>query len=334
MPSTAVIITIVIVVLSLAFDFINGFHDTATAVATTITTRALKPKTAILLCAVFNFLGAFMGTAVAKTVGDDIVSHQFMPQWVLIGVLVACIVWNLLTWYFGIPSSSSHALIGSLIGGGIAYNRTFSVVQWANVFDHVIVWLVLGPAIGFVLGYIIMVALNWILRPLKPRFVNRLFQKLQIVASAFMALNHGGNDAQKSMGIITMALLSGGLISTFEVPTWVIGACALAMALGTSIGGKKIIKTMGSGMAKLTPVSGFAAQMGAATSILGATIFDAPVSTTQVITTTIMGVGASKNVKSVKWGVAKNIIWAWILTVPLSAIIAGITVEILRLFIG
>lgn len=334
MPSTAVIITIVIVILSLTFDFINGFHDTATAVATTITTRALKPKTAILLCAIFNFLGAFMGTAVAKTVGDDIVNHEFMPQWVLIGVLVACIVWNLLTWYFGIPSSSSHALIGSLIGGGIAYNRTFSVVQWANVFDHVIVWLVLGPAIGFVLGYIIMVALNWILKPLKPRFVNRLFQKLQIIASAFMALNHGGNDAQKSMGIITMALLSGGLIGTFEVPTWVIGACALAMALGTSIGGKKIIKTMGSGMAKLTPVGGFAAQMGAATSILGATIFDAPVSTTQVITTTIMGVGASKNIKSVKWGVAKNIIWAWILTIPLSAVIAGIIVEILRLFIG
>lgn len=179
-----------------------------------------------------------------------------------------------------------------------------------------------------------MVALNWILRPLKPRMVNRLFQKLQIIASAFMALNHGGNDAQKSMGIITMALLSGGLISTFDVPIWVIGACAMAMALGTSIGGKKIIKTMGSGMAKLTPVSGFAAQIGAATSILGATLFDAPVSTTQVITTTIMGVGASKNIKSVKWGVAKNIIWAWILTVPLSAVISGLIVEILKMFIA
>ncbi|MDO5038659.1 inorganic phosphate transporter [Clostridium sp.] len=333
MPSTAVIITIAIVILALSFDFINGFHDTATAVATTITTRALKPKTAILLCATFNFLGAFMGTAVAKTVGDDIVSHNYMPQWVLIGVLIACIVWNIITWYFGIPSSSSHALIGSLIGGGIVYNRSFHVVQWANVFDHVIVWLVLGPAIGFVLGYIVMVILNWILKPFKPRGVNRLFQKLQILASAFMALNHGANDAQKSMGIITMALLSGGLISTFDVPIWVIGACALAMALGTSVGGKKIIKTMGSGMAKLTPVGGFAAQMGAATSILGATIFDAPVSTTQVITTTIMGVGASKNIKSVKWGVAKNIIWAWILTVPLSAIIAGIVVEILKIIV-
>lgn len=331
MPSTAVIITIAIVILALSFDFINGFHDTATAVATTITTRALKPKTAILLCATFNFLGAFMGTAVAKTVGDDIVSHNYMPQWVLIGVLIACIVWNIITWYFGIPSSSSHALIGSLIGGGIVYNRSFHVVQWANVFDHVIVWLVLGPAIGFVLGYIVMVILNWILKPFKPRGINKLFQKLQILASAFMALNHGANDAQKSMGIITMALLSGGLISTFEVPTWVIAGCALAMALGTSIGGKKIIKTMGSGMAKLTPVGGFAAQMGAATSILGATLFDAPVSTTQVITTTIMGVGASKNIKSVKWGVAKNIIWAWILTVPLSAIIAGVVVELLKI---
>ncbi len=331
MPSTAIIITIAIVVLALSFDFINGFHDTATAVATTITTRALKPKTAILLCAIFNFLGAFMGTAVAKTVGDDIVSHNYMPQWVLIGVLISCIIWNIITWYFGIPSSSSHALIGSLIGGGIVYNRSFHVVQWANVFDHVIVWLVLGPAIGFVLGYIVMVILNWILKPFKPRGINKLFQKLQILASAFMALNHGANDAQKSMGIITMALLSGGLISTFEVPTWVIAGCALAMALGTSIGGKKIIKTMGSGMAKLAPVGGFAAQMGAATSILGATLFDAPVSTTQVITTTIMGVGASKNIKSVKWGVAKNIIWAWILTVPLSAIIAGVVVELLKI---
>ncbi|MBP1889402.1 PiT family inorganic phosphate transporter [Clostridium moniliforme] len=333
MHSTAIIITIAIVILCLTFDFINGFNDTATAVATTITTRALKPKTAIILCAVFNFIGAFTGTAVAKTVGDDIVSHKYMPQWVLIGVLIACIIWNIITWYFGIPSSSSHALIGSLIGGGIAFNRAFSVVQWGNVFNHVIIWLVLGPATGFVLGYIIMVALNWILRPLKPRMVNRLFQKLQIIASAFMALNHGGNDAQKSMGIITLALLSGGFISTFDVPIWVIAACAMAMALGTSIGGKKIIKTMGSGMAKLTPVSGFAAQVGAATSILGATLFDAPVSTTQVITTTIMGVGASKNIKSVKWGVAKNIIWTWILTVPLSAIISGITVEILKLFI-
>lgn len=333
MHSTTLIVTILIVILSLSFDFINGFHDTATAVATTITTRALHPKTAILLCAVFNFVGAFMGTAVAKTVGDNIVSHEFIPQWAIVGVLISCIIWNLITWYFGIPSSSSHALIGSLIGGGIACNHTIHVVQWANVFDDVIVWLIVGPLIGFVLGYIIMVALNWILKPFKPRLVHRIFQKLQIVASAFMALNHGGNDAQKSMGIITMALLSGGLISEFEVPTWVIGACALAMALGTSVGGKKIIKTMGSGMAKLTPVGGFAAQMGAATSILGATLFDAPVSTTQVITTTIMGVGASKNVKSVKWGVAKNIIWAWVLTIPLSALISGAVIEIMRIFI-
>lgn len=330
---SSLIITILIVFLALAFDFINGFHDTATAVATSITTKALTPKQAIIICCICNFIGAFMGTAVAKTVGDNIVSHTSIPQWVIMCVLISSIIWNLLTWYFGIPSSSSHALIGSLIGGGIVYNRSFHVVQWANVFDHVIVWLVLGPAIGFVLGYIVMVILNWILKPFKPRGVNRLFQKLQILASAFMALNHGANDAQKSMGIITMALLSGGLISTFDVPIWVIGACALAMALGTSVGGKKIIKTMGSGMAKLTPVGGFAAQMGAATSILGATIFDAPVSTTQVITTTIMGVGASKNIKSVKWGVAKNIIWAWILTVPLSAIIAGIVVEILKIIV-
>lgn len=330
---STVVITVIIVVLAVAFDFINGFHDTATAVATTITTRALSPGVAIALCAVFNFVGAFLGTAVAKTVGDNIINHEFMPQWVIIGVLISCVVWNLITWYFGIPSSSSHALIGSLIGGGVVYNGTIKVIQWNNVFDEVVVWLILGPLVGFILGYFIIVILNWILKPFKLAAVNKLFLKLQIVASAFMALNHGSNDAQKSMGIITMALISGGFISTFEVPDWVIFACALAMALGTSIGGKKIIRTMGSGMTKLTPVKGFAAQMGAATSILGATLFHAPVSTTQVITTTIMGVGASENLKSVKWGVAKDIIWAWVLTIPLSAAISGGVVFLMKLFI-
>lgn len=327
------IITVVIVILAVTFDFINGFHDTATAVATTITTRALSPKVAIILCAIFNFIGAFLGTAVAKTVGDNIIDHKFMPQWVIIGVLISCVIWNLVTWYFGIPSSSSHALIGSLIGGGIAYNGTIKVIQWENVFSDVILWLIVGPVIGFILGYFIMIMLNWILKPFKLSIINKVFLKLQILASAFMALNHGSNDAQKSMGIITMALVSGGFISTFEVPYWVIFVCALAMSLGTSIGGKKIIRTMGSGMTKLTPVKGFAAQMGAATSILGATLFHAPVSTTQVITTTIMGVGASENVKSVKWGVAKGIIWAWILTIPLSAIISGLVVLLMNIFI-
>lgn len=332
MPST-LIITGIIVVLALSFDFINGFHDTATAVATTISTRALRPKTAILLCAFFNFIGAFMGTAVAKTVGDDIINHKYLPQWCLVGVLASCIIWNIITWYFAIPSSSSHTLIGSLIGAGIAFNGSIDKIQWGNVFNHVVVWLILGPAIGFILGYIIMLILNWTFRKCKIGIVNKLFLKMEILGTAFMALNHGANDAQKSMGIITMALLSGGVISTFDVPTWVIAACALSMALGTSIGGKKIIKTMGNKMTKLNPVGGFASQIGAAVSILGATIFDAPVSTTQVMTTTIMGVGASKNIKSVKWGVARGIIWAWVLTIPVSAVISGILITVVKFII-
>lgn len=332
MEST-MILTILIVVMVLIFDFINGFHDTATAVATSITTRALKPATAILICSIFNFIGAFTGTAVAKTVGDNIVNHAFIPQWVIFGVLISAIAWNLITWYFGIPSSSSHALIGALVGGGIAYNLNFNVVNWNNLFNDVVIWIFIAPIIGFTVGYILMVLLNWILKPFKIHVVNRFFLKLQVLAGALMALNHGGNDAQKSMGMITMALLSGGFISTFEVPKWVMGSCALAMALGTSIGGKKIIKTMGSGMAKLTPVNGFAAQTGAAGVIFMATLFHAPVSTTHIISTTVMGVGASKRFKSVKWGVAQNIVWAWILTIPITASFSSVIILIMKLFL-
>lgn len=326
-------ITILIVILVLIFDFINGFHDTATAVATSITTRALTPTTAILVCSLFNFVGAFTGTAVAKTVGENIVSYASVPQWVIFGVLVSAIIWNLITWYFGIPSSSSHALIGALVGGAIAYTCTFDVVNWHNLFYSVVLWLFISPVIGFVVGYILMVILNFILKPFKFHIVNKLFLKLQVIAGALMAFNHGGNDAQKSMGIITMALLSGGFISTFDVPTWVIIVCASAMALGTSIGGKKIIKTMGSGMAKLTPVNGFAAQTGAATVIFIATLFHAPVSTTHIISTTVMGVGASKRLKSVKWGVAKNIVWAWVITIPITASVSALIITIIKMFI-
>jgi PiT family inorganic phosphate transporter len=326
-------ITILIVILVILFDFINGFHDTATAVATSITTRALSPKTAILVCSIFNFIGAFTGTAVAKTVGENIVNYKSIEQWVILGVLISAIIWNLITWYFGIPSSSSHALIGALVGGGIAYTGTLKVVDWYSLFHSVIIWLFISPIIGFIVGYIIMKILNYILKPFKYHLINKLFLKFQVVAGALMALNHGGNDAQKSMGLITMALLSGGFISTFDVPTWVIVACASAMALGTSIGGKKIIKTMGSGMAKLTPVNGFAAQTGAATVIFIATLFHAPVSTTHIISTTIMGVGASKRFKSVKWGVAKSIVWAWVLTIPITASLSALIIYMIKLFI-
>lgn len=330
---SSLMLVILIVIFAVIFDFINGFHDTATAVATSITTRALTPKNAIIICCIFNFLGAFTGTAVAKTVGDNIVSHTVTPQWVIMCVLIVSIVWNILTWYFAIPSSSSHALIGSLLGGVIAYNNSFSVINWYNLFHSVVLWLFLSPVIGFFVGYIIMNILNSILKNCKRRLVNKIFLKLQILAGAFMAFNHGGNDAQKSMGIITMSLLSGGLISSFKVPVWVVFLCALSLALGTSIGGKKIIKTMGSGMTKLTPVNGFAAQTGASLVILCATFFKAPVSTTHIITTTIMGVGASKRLKSVKWGVAKSIVWAWILTIPITAIFSALFIYAVKLFL-
>ncbi|MDR3597255.1 anion permease [Clostridium sp.] len=326
-------ITVLIVVTVLIFDFINGFHDTATAVATSITTRALTPRAAIIICAIFNFLGEFSGTAVAKTVGENIVSHSSIEQWVIFGVLISAIIWNIITWYFGIPSSSSHALIGALIGGGIAYNNSFNVVNWSNLFHDVVIWIFIAPIIGFVVGYFLMIALNWILRPYKPSLINKIFLKLQVVAGALMALNHGSNDAQKSMGLITMALLSGKFIQDFNVPTWVIACCALAMALGTASGGKKIIKTMGSGMAKLTPVNGFAAQSGGAAVIFLATFFHAPVSTTHIISTTVMGVGASKRIKSVKWGVAQNIAWAWVLTIPITACLSAVIIYIMKLFI-
>ena len=327
------VLTIFIVIVALAFDFINGFHDTATAVATSISTKAMTPNHAIIICGIFNFVGAFMGTAVAKTVGDDIVSHTSIPQWVILCVLISSIIWDLITWYFGIPSSSSHALIGSLIGGGIAYTSTFSAVNWYNLLHSVVLWLFISPVIGFFVGYIIMKILNLFLKPFKISIINRIFLKLQVVSAAFMSFNHGGNDAQKTMGIITMALLSGGLISTFNVPKWVIVVCALSMSLGTTLGGKRIIKTMGTGVAKLTPVSGFAAETGASCVILAASLFHAPVSTTHIITTTIMGGGASKTFKSVKWGVAKEIVWAWVLTIPISAGMAGVFILIVKQFV-
>lgn len=327
-----VFISVLIIIFAVIFDFINGFHDTATAVATSITTKALTPRSAIVICCIFNFIGAFTGTAVAKTVGDNIVSHTSTPQWVIMCVLIASIIWNILTWYFAIPSSSSHALIGALVGAGIAYNNSFSVVNWYNLFHSVVLWLFLSPIIGFLVGYILMNVLNFALKSCKRTIVNKIFLKLQILAAAFVAFNHGSNDAQKSMGIITMSLLSGGLISVFEVPTWVIAICALSLALGTSVGGKKIIKTMGSGMTKLTPVNGFTAQIGAAFVILTATLFKAPVSTTHVITTTIMGVGACKRFKSVKWGIAQSIVWAWVLTIPVTAAFSAFIIYILKSF--
>ncbi|MDS1030163.1 inorganic phosphate transporter [Bacillota bacterium LX-D] len=322
---------VVVVILALAFDFINGFHDTANAIATSVSTRVLSPRAAIIMSASLNFLGAFISVKVAHTIGSGIVDPELISQNVVVAALLGAIIWNLLTWYFGLPSSSSHALIGGLLGAAIIYRNSLFVVSWSTLFWKVMLWLILSPVIGFIVGFIFMTILNWILRPLRPATVTNIFSKAQIISAALMALNHGGNDAQKSMGIITMALLSGGVIAQFEVPLWVKLSCALMMALGTSMGGWKIIKTMGMNMARLAPVNGFAAETGAAAVIFTATMLHAPVSTTHIISTSIMGVGAAKRLSSVKWIVAKNIVWAWVLTIPICACLSGILIAIFEM---
>lgn len=325
------IVTIIVVVLALGFDFINGFHDTANAIATSVSTRVLSPREAIIMAAGLNFLGALVSTKVAKTVGSDIVAPDKVIQTVVVAALLAAIIWNLITWYFAIPSSSSHAIIGGLVGAAIVYKGSFAIVNWTNLWVKVVLWLFLSPVIGFVFGYIIMVGLNWLLRRTRPTTVTKIFSKAQIASAAAMAFSHGGNDAQKSMGIITMALFSGGLISSFDVQTWVKIACATSMALGTSVGGWKIIKTMGVNMAKLAPVNGFAAEAGAATVIFTATMLKAPVSTTHIISGAIMGVGASKRLSSVRWSLAQSIAVTWVLTIPTCSILAGLIMYIIRL---
>lgn len=325
MLSGAVGLTVVIVILAVSFDFINGFHDSANAIATSVSTRVLTMRQAILMSAALNLVGAFINVKVAGTIGSGLINPGNISQNIVIAALVGAIIWNLITWYFGIPSSSSHALIGGLIGAAITCNKgDFSVVYWVNFLWKIVLWLFMSPLIGFIMGYIIMHLLNVCLKSSKPSTVTRVFSKAQIFSAALMAFNHGGNDAQKSMGIIAMALLSGGLITHFYIPFWVKLCCAAAMALGTSTGGYRIIKTMGINMAKLAPVNGFAAETGAAAVIFTATMFDAPVSTTHIISTSIMGVAASKRLSSVRWALAKNIVWAWVLTIPVCAVISSL----------
>lgn len=331
MLDVTLFITILVVFLALSFDFINGFHDTANAIATSVSTRVLSPRVAIAMAAILNFVGAFISTKVAKTIGSGIVNPNEITQLVVAAALIGAIVWNLITWYFGIPSSSSHALIGGLLGAAIVYKSSFTIIDWTTLFNKVILWLILSPIIGFLVGYLFMILLNWILKRVRPATVTKVFSKAQIVSAAAMALNHGGNDAQKAMGIITMALMSGGFLAEFAVPGWVKLSCALAMGLGTSIGGWKIIKTMGVNMARLAPVNGFAAETAAASIIFTATMLHAPVSTTHIISTSIMGVGASKRLSSVRWAIAKNIVWAWVLTIPISGLIAGAAVLLFKL---
>ena len=316
------VILIAIVVLALVFDYTNGFHDSANAIATSVSTRALSPRVAVLMAAGFNLFGALVSTNVASTVGKGIVDTDLVTLPLVLSALVGAVVWNLTTWYFALPSSSSQALFGGLIGAMLAAVG-ISGVEWSGVVDKIILPMVLSPVIGFAAAYLLMTILIWVVRrrPLAP--VNRTFRRLQPFSAAFMAYAHGGNDAQKTMGVITLALVSSGQIDTFTIPLWVKLACAITMALGTYSGGWRIMHTLGSKVIKLDPIHGFAAETSAATVIQIATHFGFPVSTTHTITAAIMGVGATRRLKAVRWGVAGNIATAWILTLPAAALVAA-----------
>ena len=326
------VLLILVITAALVFDYVNGFHDTANAIATSVSTRALSVKTAICMAAVLNFVGAMVSTKVATTIGNGIVDpHQVTQMVVLAGVLGA-IIWNLITWYFGLPSSSSHAIIGGLIGAVIAH-AGMSEFHGAGL-KKIIMALILSPVLGACMGFTFMVIFLWALRNRSPFGVNKGFRRCQIFSAGFMAFSHGTADAQKSMGVITMALLSYGVIPTFEVPTWVKLACALAMALGTAAGGWRIIKTVGRDFVKLQPVNGFSVDAASAAVILGASSLGLPTSTTHVVTSAILGVGLSKRMSAVNWSIAGRIVIAWVLTIPASGLVSFLAYDILTPFLG
>jgi PiT family inorganic phosphate transporter len=302
---------------ALSFDFINGFHDTANAIATCISTRALSIRSAILMAAGLNFVGALVSTHVAATIGKGIVDPSQVTQVVVLAALVGAIFWDLLTWRYGIPASSSHAIIGGLIGAVIA-DRGVGVLKWDGV-TKILAAIVISPIAGTIVAFLLMITIFWIFRRYHPSPLNRSFRKLQIFSAAFMAFSHGSNDAQKSMGVITLALTSYGALHAFHIPIWVILSCAASMALGTAMGGWRIIKTVGTDFVKLLPVHGFCAETSSAGVILTASAMGIPISTTHVITSAILGVGLSQGRRKVNWTVGIRIVWAWILTIPASA---------------
>jgi len=325
------IILILVIITALTFDYINGFHDTANAIATCVSTRALSVKAAIVMSAGLNFLGAIISTKVATTIGKGIVDANTVTQTVIFAGLVGAIVWNLITWYYGIPSSSSHALIGGIVGSVLAHSG-YNALHWAGL-KKIVLSLIISPIIGTLFGFIFMVIIYRLFRKSNPHILNRNFRYLQILSAAFMAFSHGTADAQKTMGIMTMALISYGTLSSFVVPTWVKAAAALAMALGTAAGGWRIIKTLGKDFVKLQPVHGFAAETSSAAVILGAASIGLPVSTTHVITSSILGVGLSKRITAVNWSVARRIVAAWVITIPSAAMVSSIIYILITQFL-
>lgn len=332
MLDPALVMLCLVILAALLFDYINGFHDTANAIATCVSTRALSVKAAITMAAVLNFAGAMISTKVASTIGKGIVDKDNVTQMVVLAGVTGAIIWDLITWYYGLPSSSSHAIIGGIVGAVFAH-AGMSALKWAGL-KKILLALVLSPVLGAMVGFVFMLALYWMFRDKAPGGLNNRFRQLQIVSAAFMAFSHGTADAQKSMGVITLSLVSYGFLSSFVVPWEVMVACATAMALGTAAGGWRIIKTVGRDFVKLQPVHGFCVETASAGVILGASAMGMPTSTTHVITSTILGVGLSKRITAVNWKVAYRILIAWVLTIPASALVAYVTYQILNPILG
>lgn len=322
------ILLILVVIFALLFDYVNGFHDTANAIATSVTTKALSPRNAIIMAAGLNFLGALSGTAVARTIGSSIIKSSMVDEKVLIMALVGAIAWNLVTWYFGIPSSSSHALIGGLTGASTAMFGIHSV-NWPGL--AIIIFILIASAVlGLMVGAVVMTILSWIFRGASQNQLNKGFRRLQVLSAGMMSFSHGSNDAQKSMGIITMALLGSGYISSFDVPLWVMLACATAMGLGTAAGGWRIIATLGSKIFRIEPISGFAADFSSSVVIYTASVLGYPVSTTHVVSSSIIGVGSARQIKAVRWETARQLVTAWLITIPSTALISLIFYKLLE----
>lgn len=327
------VLLLVIIIVALVFDFTNGAHDCANAIATVVSTKVLSPQVAVMMAASLNLVGAFLGTQVATTLGSGIVNPDMVAscQALVLAALIGAISWNMLTWYFGIPSSSSHALIGGLMGAAVAY-AGMDALNATSIVRKILLPLVLSPLAGFAAGFLFMVIIAFVFARSNRKQLTHAFSRLQILSSAFMATSHGLNDAQKTMGVITLALFLFGEIDAIVVPLWVKFLCALAMAAGTAMGGWKIVKTMGHKIFRLEPVHGFASETAASMVITGASLLGAPISTTHTITACIFGVGSTKRLSAVRWGVAGNLIVAWVLTIPASGLIAALTFGLFQLF--
>ena len=325
-------LVIFIILIALVFDFINGFHDAANSIATVVSTRVLTPRFAVMWAAFFNFIAAFgFGTHVARTMGSGMIQLDVVNEYVILAGLIGAILWDLITWYFALPTSSSHALMGGYAGAAIA-RAGFSAIV-AGGWIKTLTFIVLSPIIGGILGFSLMVVVFRVFRNFLPSSVDKYFGKLQLVSAGFYSLGHGTNDAQKTMGIIAGLLFTSGYLSAFTIPFWVVLICHAAIALGTMTGGWRIVRTMGQKITKLKPVGGFCAETAGAITLLGTALAGIPVSTTHTITGAIMGVGATRRLSSVRWGVANTIVWAWIFTIPLSALIAALSYYAIMLLV-